>query len=447
MIPPQIHFFMAWKKLIPVLFFGIGPFASFGQNSQVSKQDSLVPAKDTSGYQQAVYWAKKGQHDTAEKICRAILKKDPQQVRTEVLLGRLYSWDRKFDSARIFLKDAITRQPDNEEALQAIINLELWSGQLDQAWIYCNEALSRYPRSEKLLIKKAKLYNKQAKYKEAYQTVQQVLQINPANREALEFEKYLKGKLAARPEKNAIGLSYQYDHFSQNYAPWTYASLYFLHKARGGNLSAGVNYANRFQTPGVQYQLNWYPRISSSMKAFLGAAYSKDSILPGWDLGAGLSHTLFKKAELEAGVRRLTFSSLPDPIILYTGALNLSFHRFWISARTYLATQQGGLNQSYYLTTRYYGKNPGSNLTLILTSGFAPHDYFDPNSGKAFSYSNRSERIRLGYQTTFFSPKNILKLSTGYERRSYYSGLILERITAGLGIERWFLSSGFVNNM
>src|SRR5258708_17558619 len=385
MIHPPIHFFMAWKKLIPVLFFGIGPFASFGQNSQVSKQDSLVPAKDTSGYQQAVYWGKKGQNDTEEKIWRAILKKDLQQVRTEMLLGRLYSWDRKFDSARIFLKDAITRQPDNENALEAIINLELWSGQLDQALIYCNDALSRYPSSEKLLIKKAKLYNKQARYKEAYQIVQQVLRINPANREAIEFEKYLKGKIAARPEKNAIGLSYQYDYFNTIYAPWTYVSLYFLHKAPGGSLSAGGNYVNRFQTPGVQYQLNWYPRISSSMKAFLRAAYSKDTILPRWDLGAGLSHTLFKKAELEAGVRRLTFSSLPEPIILYTGALNLSFPRCWISARTYLATQQGGLNQSYYLTTRYYGKNPRSNLTLILSSGFSPHDYFDPNSGKAFT--------------------------------------------------------------
>src|SRR5258708_32761883 len=109
MIHPPIHFFMAWKKLIPVLFFGIGPFASFGQNSQVSKQDSLVPAKDTSGYQQAVYWAKKGQHDTAEKICRAFLKKELHQERTGVLLGRLYSCDRKFGSARIFLTDAVTR--------------------------------------------------------------------------------------------------------------------------------------------------------------------------------------------------------------------------------------------------------------------------------------------------------------------------------------------------
>src|SRR5258708_13194852 len=230
---------MTLKQLIPVLFFGIGPFASFGQ-------DSLVLTKDSTGYKQAVYWAKKGQHDTAEKICRAILKKDLQQVRTEVLLGRLYSWDRKFDSARIFLKDAITRQPDNENALEAIINLELWSGQLDQALIYCNDALSRYPRSEKLLIKKAKVYNKQAKYKEAYPIIQQVLQINPANREAVEFEKYLKMKLAAWPEKNAIGLSYQSDHFYHTSPPCTHPSLYLLHRAPGGRLSAGVNYANRF---------------------------------------------------------------------------------------------------------------------------------------------------------------------------------------------------------
>lgn len=421
---------MAWKKLIPLLFIGIGPLASFAQNA-------LAPAKDSTGYQQAVYWAKKGQHDTAEKICRAILKKDPSQTRTEVLLGRLYSWDRKFDSARIFLKDALSHRPDNE-SYEAIINLELWSGQTDQALIYCNDALSRYPLSEKLLIKKAKVYNKQARYMEAYQVVQQVLQIDPANREALEFEKYLKGKIAARKETSAIGLSYQYDYFTQNYPPWTYVSLYFFHKARGGNLSAAVNYANRFQSPGVQYELNWSPRISSSMRAILGAAYSKDSVFPGWNLTAGLRHSLFKKVEWEAGLRYLTFTSFPGHLLLYTGALNLSFNRFWISGRTYLTAQPAGLDQSYYLTTRYFGKNPKNSITLLLSTGSFPHDYLDPVSGKAFNYSNRSQRVRLGYQTVFLSPKNILKLSAGYEQRNYYSGLTVERITAGIGIERWF---------
>lgn len=425
---------MRWKTTIPVFFFGICSLASFGQDSRPPKQDS-------TGYQQAIHWAKKGQHDTAEKICLAILKNDPHQVKTEVLLGRLYSWDRKFDSARIYLKDAVTNQPANEEALEAIINLELWSGNLDQAMVYCNDALSRYPRSEKLLIKKVKVYNKQAKYKEAYQVLKQVLLINPNNQDAIEFEKYLKGKISGRTEKNAknaIGLSYQYDHFTQAYAPWTYASLYFLHKARGGNLSAQVNYANRFLTPGIQYELNWYPKITSSMKAILGAAYAKDSVFPGWNLTAGLSHTLFKKAELEGGVRYLSFSSLPAPIFIYTGALNLSFHRWWISARTYLTSQTAGMSQSYSLTTRYYSRNPKNNVTLMLGTGSFPHDYLDPVSGKSVNYSSKSERIRIGYQTVLFSQKNILKCSLGYEKRTYFSGFTLGRMTAGLGIERWF---------
>src|SRR5258708_14326894 len=272
----------------------------------------------------------------------------------------------------MYLKDAINRQPD-DEAFEAIINLELWSGQLDQALIYCNDALSRYPRSEKLLIKKAKVYNKRAKYKEAYPIIQQVLQINPANREAVEFEKYLKSKLEDWPENNASGLSYQYDHFDQTYAPWSYASLYFLHRGPGGCLSAGVNYANRFRTPGVQYELNWSPRISPSMKALLGAAWSRDSILPGWDLGAGLSHTLFKKAEVEAGIRYLTFSSLPNPILLYTGALSVSFGRFWVSARTYLTARQAGIDETHYLTTRDYGKKSKNNITPMLNTQAFPH--------------------------------------------------------------------------
>jgi len=420
------------------LFLAPFSFVSFGQ-------DSLILKKDSIRYQHAIYWAKKGDRDQAKKICLSILTLEPHQVRTEILLGRLYSWGKQYDSAGIFLKDAHARQPDNEEASKALINLELWSGHLDQALGYCDSALSHHPNSESLLIKKAKIYNKQGKFKEAYGTVQQVLRINPNNLEAIEFEKYLRLKMGSSSGKasssgaNGIGIYYQYDHFDNAlFAPWHYTSVYFFHKSKGYHVSASINYANRFQTSALQYDLNLGLKISPSMKLLLEGAYSKDSILPGWNLGAALSHTLFQKGELEGGVRYLSFYTLPDPLWVYTGAFSWSFPRLRLSARAFFTKLPAGMNESYYLTARYYTKNPMRNISLTLNTGSIPHDYIDPSSGKAFNYSTRSERIRVGYQTPFLSSRNIFKCSLGYEERKYYAANALQRVTAGVGVERLF---------
>ena len=438
------------KRLLYVLFLVTLSLATSGQTTQIFPQNNRVFAqgtlirrdtmsrKESVEYQRALFWIKKGRHDSAQKICLVILRTNPRQTNTELLLGRIYSWDRKYDSARFYVKDVLSVEPDNEEALEAIINIELWSGQLDQAIKYCEEALARYPDSEKLLIEKAKVYDRQGRYKEAYQIVQQLKKLNSANKEAIEFDQYLKRKIERTPEKNVVGLNYHYDHFNRILTPWSYASMYFMHRTEAGNISAAMNYANRFQSQGLQYEVNLYPRISSSMKASLGAAYSKDSIFPSLDLSAGLSHTLLKKAELEVGARYLSFSRQINPTFIFTGALNISLHRFWISGRIFISPQQTQPSQSYYLTTRYYGKNPHNNLSLLLGSGSYLYDYYDLGSGKTINYSTESKRIRLSYQCNVFSSKNILKVYLGYEKRTYNSGLALDRITTGLGIERWF---------
>jgi len=417
-------------KFLTLLFLSFLSLVAFGQDSSFLRKDSLAIRE----YRQAVYWTKNGRHDLAKSV---LLKQNPRLTASSILLGRLYSWDRQFDSARIFLKEGLVSQPGSEEAWLALIHNELWSGHADQALVYCQDALSRYPYSEKLLIQQSKAYAKLGRYKEAHDAVEKALQLNPSNGDAFQLEKYLNRKIAMAP-KNGVGVAYQYDHFNQLYAPWNYGSFYFFHKGKGGGLAAAVNYADRFRQSGVQYELNVYPRISSSLRGWLGAAYSSDSVFPGWNVGAGLSQALFQKIEVEAGARYLTFYTYPDPVLIYTGAFNISLQRLWVSVRTYLAAKTAGTDQSYYLTTRYYFRRHQNSVTLVLNTGSFPHDYLDPVSGKAFNYATRSQRIKLGYQTTFLSTKNILKFSVGYERRDYYSGLTLERATAGIGIERLF---------
>ncbi|GAC1589723.1 MAG: hypothetical protein NVS3B19_09890 [Ginsengibacter sp.] len=184
--------------------------------------------------------------------------------------------------------------------------------------------------------------------------------------------------------------------------------------------------------------MSLYPRISSHSRAFIGGGYSPSLIFPTFNVGAGLYHSFFKKTELEIGVRYLNFQNIEKPIIIYTSSFSLSYKQWWFLARTYLTPKVGSINQSYYLTAKYYMNNPINNIALTLNSGMSEHDYIDPDSGKTFNFPTRSKRIKLAFQHGLFSTKTILKLSSAYEIRNYYQNPSKERISLGIGLERMF---------
>ncbi len=426
----NIRFYKLWNRIIPVLLSFLFYFPTYAQNN-------LIGTKDSSNIQRVIYWIKKGQNSKAKNICQSILNRNPHNLQAEILLGRLYSWDSKFDSARIFLNNALKQSPNNEEALLSIVNVELWSHHLDQALMYSDRALKTYPNSESLLIRKARIYAKQLKNDKAIAVLDQILHLNPGNQEALNFKEYLKKKITNQSPKNGVGINYYYDYFKNSYSPWNFGSFYFFHKGKKGSINTKLNYANRFNVSGIQLELNVYPKITSSLRGYIGGSYSASNIFPSYSLAIGLYYRLFKNSELEGGVRYLNFKALNDPITIYTAAYSASFHRFFTSARTYLAPQSKGLNQSYYLTGIYYLSNQNKYISLTLNTGVAPHDYTDLITNETNNYPTHSKRIRIGYQTHFLSNDNIIRFSLGYEKRIYLTSN-RERFSAGIGFERLF---------
>ncbi|HEY6064463.1 MAG TPA: YaiO family outer membrane beta-barrel protein, partial [Chitinophagaceae bacterium] len=241
------------------------------------------------------------------------------------------------------------------------------------------------------------------------------MHLNPSNQEALSFKEYLKKKITNPSTNNGAGVTYYYDYFKNTYSPWSFGSLYFFHSGKGGTVNTRINYASRFHVQGMQFELNAYPKISSSLRGLIGVAYSGSEIFPTYSLALGLYYKFLKKSELEGGVRYLHFKTLADPIYVFTAAYNKSFNRFFASVRTYLVPQPNGLNQSYYLTGRYYTKNKEKNISLTLNTGIAPHDYTDPVTNEKYNSPTHSKRIRIAFQTPFLSNKSIMRFSLGYE--------------------------------
>lgn len=402
---------------------------------------SSIYAQNTTSHKdemkKAIYWVSKAKYDNAKTECIKILQKNPKQADAAVLLAKLYSWEYKFDSARTLLSNVLQNQPANKDALNAMVNVELWSKHYDKALAYANRGLEAYPNAEDFLIKKAKAYEKQGNYTEASKVINKAVEINPDNKEALKVQEILKNKKQVTASKSAVGIYYQNDRFTNNYTPWNYVSAYFYTVSKRGGLSAGINYATRFNITGTQYELNLYPRISKVTRAFIGGGFSKDKIFPEYKFGVSLYQKVFKIAELEGGIRYLSFKKLA-PIIIYTGGLSISSGHWRGTIRTFLTPRASTLNQSYQLSARYSFKNPDNRIMLVLSTGLSPQNYLDTVSYKTYNYPKTSNRIELRYQTPFFSDKTILKVAGGYEMNDYYTGKKRERIFAGIGIERSF---------
>jgi YaiO family outer membrane protein len=419
------------KSFLTALFVFIFVSSSYSQG--IAKQSS-----DSSDLRKAIYLISIGQTEKAITECRQILQKKPEAIDANILLARLFSWEYRFDTARIILVNVLQSQPVNKEALIALVNVEVWSKHYDRALRYADRGLSVYPDNEKLLIKKTEILVRENNLVEASKLINKVIKIYPGSKEALNMQEQIKNKKVRSAPKNAIGLFYQHDNLNNGYTPWNSVSAYFYSIRKWGIFSAGINYANRYGINGTQYELDLFPRISHSLRAYVGGAYSKNYIFPNYNVGVAVYQRFLKIAELEVGARYLSYSRFPSLLQIYTGGLRVSKGHWQGKILTYLIPGSSMINQSYQFSAWHSFKNPDNKIMILYNTGLSPRNLFDTANYKGYVFPKKSNRIEFRYQRPFLSNKTIIKASAGYEKNEYFTGLKRHRISAGIGIERLF---------
>jgi len=103
----------------------------------------------------------------------------------------------------------------------------------------------------------------------------------------------------------------------KGYTPWNLDSAYFFSIRKWGIFSAGINYANQYGINGTQYELDLFTRISSPMRAYVGAAYSKDYIFPKYNFEFSVYQKFLKIAEFETGGRYLSYTRFQPTSNIY----------------------------------------------------------------------------------------------------------------------------------
>lgn len=396
------------------LSISLAPFMGFAQSS-----DEL--------FQKAREYAfKKNDYVSAREFCKEALLKSPNYSDISVFLGRLYTWDKMYDSARTVLYGVIKRDSLNYDAYNAAIDMEYWSDSFDQALNISETAIKQYPKSEEFLLKKARVLGALKNYSSAFRTLEVLFAINNTYPEAIIYAERLEEELRI----NAVTLTYDYDRFNKTFDPWHAVSLAYSRQTPYGSVIGRINYANRFLENGVQYEMDMYPRFAEGLYAYLNAGYSKDNIFPDYRLGASLYYSLPMSFEIDAGIRYLNFGS--SHVNIYTGALGKYYSNFWFSFRSYITPSISRASYSYSLLVRYYLSGADDYITLSGGWGISPDDRAN-NSGNMLvsrkisaEYQAKLNRIIIGY------------ISAGLSGDEFYAGIIRTRYSAGLGIKILF---------
>jgi YaiO family outer membrane protein len=400
--------------LLLTILISLAPYLGFAQSS-----DEL--------FQKAREYAfKKNDYVSAREFCKEALIKSPDYSDISIFLGRLYTWDKMYDSARTVLYGVINRDVSYYDAYNAAIDMEYWSDNYEQALRVSESAIKQYPKSGEFLLKKARVLGAMQNYSMAFNTLETLFSINNTYPDAILYAERLKEEVRI----NSITLTYDYDSFDKSFDPWHAVSLAYSRKTPVGSVIGRINYANRFLENGVQYEVDMYPRFADGLYAYLNAGYSKDNIFPDYRLGASLYYSLPLSFEIDAGFRYLNFGS--SDVVIYTGALGKYYSNFWFSLRSYITPSNSLASYSLTLLVRYYLSGADDYITLSGGWGISPDEIANTSGNMLVS-----RKISAEYQTKL-SRVIIGFVSAGISGDEFFANDIRSRYSAGFGIKFLF---------
>lgn len=368
-------------------------------------------------------------YSKAITLSRKALVKSPDYADIKVFLGRLYTWSKKTDSASIVFSEVLKKQPDNEDAAVAFGSLAYWNDHEQEALDHINMGLIYHPTSENLLLLKAKILNSLKKWAEAETVINQILKKNTEARA-------LANRIRENSAMNKIGLSYSYVYFDKQFNdPWHLTSIDYSRQTKIGSFIGRINYANRFNSNGLQFELDAYPRLGKNLQAYINGGYSKNvGVFPKYRAGLSIYASLPLSFEAEAGVRYLTFG---EDTWIYTASVGKYYKNYWFNFRTYVSPSFSKISKSFSLTTRYYYGGSDDYLSLRIGTGLSPDN---PQNNVLIGnndYKLISNNISLGYRKSFKS-LNILSINLGLNHQEYRLNTKGNQIDLELGYMRRF---------
>jgi YaiO family outer membrane protein len=374
-----------------------------------------------------------GKRATARDTLNRILTKYPDYTDVRNLLAKTLSWDGQHKEARKQFNRITSVERKNKEAWLAAVKNEIYAQEYYIALGIANKALTFIKNDEQLLVLKdyahKNIHTKKVEHVEKESNKQKTISgvlIPIAKKDSLESLVY----------SNQIGISTSFDVFDMTFEPMIYTSIEYKRVTKAGSIIPRINYSNRFQTHGVQYEIDFYPKFSKTFYGYLNYGFSNASIFPKHRVGAELYANLPKGIEVSAGFRFLDF--LDTKATIYTGSVGLYSGNYYFSLRPYVVpSDRSDLGFSGELLARRYLKDADNYLGLRAGMGFLPELKQLRNGNELLAetlFYVESQQLQFEYQFTGWMKMNKYKTNLGITRQEFISdsGNYFWAVSAGI---------------
>jgi len=378
------------------------PLTIYGQQN-VSADELFVKAR-TAAFENKDY-------PTSISLARQALETAPDYTDISVFLGRVYTWNKDPESARMVFEELGKKDVKDEDYFVAYASLEYWNDQNAKAISITDKGLGYHPQSEALWVLKAKASYANKEYAESEKAVKAVLAINPKNTEA----NSLAVRINEFTSKNAVSLTYNYSHFDRQFDDdWHVVGLSYRRATSIGSFILRGNYANKFAQNGTQIELEAYPRLSKMFYLYVGAAYSNDvGLFAKYRTGVSLNASLPHSFEAEIGYRQLYFS---NSIWMYTASVGKYYKNFWFNLRTYITPDNRNISHSYTGTVRYYTRSAQDYVAFQIGTGISPEEN---RNNLLENETFKLKTFKIGAEYNFTLKTNAFSLGTMYYNQEY----------------------------
>ncbi len=337
-----------------------------------------------------------GHRSEARDTLIRILSDYPDYTDVQTLLAKTYSWDGDFDQARRHFNRITSHKRQLEEVWVAAIQNERYAGNRSLALGLANKAL---------------LY------------LGPNTQVEALRQAIIEENRPLENPEAAteKAANNLLSLTNDLEVFNTGYDPMYYTSLEYQRTTPLGKVLPRLNYSNRFDTQGLQAELDLYPVLSKTLHGYLNYGFSEASIYPNHRAGAELYANLSGGHEVSLGARYLDFRE--STARLLTASYGLYRGNYYISLRPYLSLfkdRSPGISGTFLV--RRYLSDAFHYLGLRGVFGYSP-EIRQLRSGTELLAETllfvESQQLQLEYQFTGAGAKNRYRAQLGVGRQEF----------------------------
>ena len=312
-----------------------------------------APPVDKLAHARDLAFSGKEHRQEALDLLKQRLAESPGDNDARTFYGAVLSWEGQYDEARTQLTQVLTDHPHHSDALPALINVELWSDHPARAEELAKDALQYSPKDAALTMQLAHAQRNQGHNREALQTLDQVLLIDPNNTQA----RNLRRTITTGLWKWEAEFTHTADILSAGENPQQEDSVQVRGPTPIGSLLGRVSRAARFGLVSYQIETDMYPRIRTGTYMYLNVGASPDeNLYPKYRLGADLYQSIGHGWELSGGFRRLQFGAGTN---IYTWSATKYYGDWMLVGRMYLTPDDLGVSRTVQLGARRFFGNEG----------------------------------------------------------------------------------------